>query len=108
MGLRSAVPSELKELTHSTNTESFIFYIDGKNDLKYSKSKPIYSALIQSKAETWRGFKKLVSDFNIDSEIVQKAFKLANRNASELFLKSIQFKILNDITFMNSPVSYSQ
>ena len=101
MGLRSAVPSELKELTHST-------ILHGKNDLKYSKGKPIYSALIQSKAETSRGFKKLVSDFNIDSEIVQKAFKLANRNASELFLKSFQFKILNDITFTNSPVSYSQ
>ena len=84
MGLRSAVPSELKESTHSTNTESFIFCIDGKKyNLKYCKSTSIYSALIQSKAETSRGFKKLVSDFNIDSETVQKAFILANGNASE-------------------------
>ena len=102
-GLRSAVPSELKELTHSTNTESFIFCIDGKKyNLKYCKSKSIYSALIQSKAEASRGFKKLVSDFSIDSETVQKAFLVANRNASESFLKSFQYKILNDITFTTS------
>ena len=75
MRLRSAVPSELKELTHSKNTESFMFFIDSKiYDLKYCKSKSIYSALTQSKAETSRGFKKLVSDFNIDIETVQKAF----------------------------------
>ena len=105
MGLCSAVPSELKELTHSLNTESFIFYINGKKyDLKYYKGKSIYRALIQPKAETSRGFKKLVSDFNIDSETVQKAFVLANRNTSKLFLKSFQYKILNDIkfTFTNS------
>ena len=70
--------------------------------MKYCKIKSIYSALIQSKAETSRGFKKLVSDFSIDSETVQKAFLLANRNASESFLKSFQYKILNDITFTNS------
>ena len=53
MGLRSAVPSELKESTHSTNAETFIFCIDGKKyNLKYCKSKSIYSALIQSKEET--------------------------------------------------------
>ena len=103
MGLRSAVPSELKELTHSTNTKSFIFYIDSKKyDLKYYKGKSIYSALIQEETETSRGFKKLVSDFNIDSETVQKAFVLTNRNASESFVKSFQYKILNDITFTNS------
>ena len=33
---------------------------------------------------------------------VQKAFILANRNASESFLKSFQYKILNYITFTNS------
>ena len=94
---------KLKESTHSTNTESFIFCIDGKKyNLKYCKSKSVYSALIQSKAETTRGFKRLVSDFSIDSETVQKAFLLANRNASESFLKSFQYKILNDITFTNS------
>ena len=58
--------------------------------------------LYSPKAETSRGFKKLVSDFSIDSETVQKAFLLANRNASESFLKSFQYKILNDITFTNS------
>ena len=95
--------SAVDGIAHITNTESFIFCIDGKKyNLKYCKSKSIYSALIQSKAETWRGFKKLVSDFSIDSETVQKAFLLANRNASESFLKSSQYKILDDITFTNS------
>ena len=70
--------------------------------MKYCKNKSIYSALVQSKAETTRGFKKLVSDFSIDSETVQQAFLLANRNASESFLKSFQYKILNGITFRNS------
>ena len=58
--------------------------------------------LYSQKQKTSRGFKKLVSDFSIDSETVQKAFLLANRNASESFLKSFQYKILNDITFTNS------
>ena len=95
MGLRNAVPSKLKESTHSTNIESFIFCIDGKKyNLKYCKSKSIYSALIQSKAETSRGFKKLVSDFSIDSETVQKSLPTRKQKRLGIVSQSFQYKIL--------------
>ena len=55
MGLRSAVPSELKELIHSTNTESFILYIDGKKyDLKYCKVNQ-FIVLLYSQKQKHRG-----------------------------------------------------
>ena len=95
MGLRNAVPSKLKESTHSANTASFIFCIDGKKyNLKYCKSKSIYSALIQSKAETSRGFKKLVSDFSIDSETVQKSLPTRKQKRLGIVSQSFQYKIL--------------
>ena len=55
MGLRNAVPSKLKESTHSTNIESFIFCIDGKKyNLKYCKSNQ-FIVLLYSQKQKHRG-----------------------------------------------------
>ena len=67
-----------------------------------SKSKNFYAYLIKEKAKHSRGFVKLMSAFNLSEEETRKAFVLAKSVAVETFVQCFQFKILNDILFLNT------
>ena len=78
------------------------FNVRGLSNLKKRRSKNFYASLIKEKAKHSRGFVKLMSDFNLSEEETQKAFVLAKSVALEAFVQCFQFKILNDILFLNT------
>ena len=61
-----------------------------------------YELLVSGKAKVSRGFAKLKEDSGLANSAVTKAFLKVNTVSSEMFIRSFQFKILNDITFTNS------
>jgi len=67
-----------------------------------SKSKNFHAFLIQEKAKHSRGFYKLLSDFNLSEEETRKAFVLVKSVALETFAQCFQFKIVNNILFLNT------
>ena len=73
--------------------------------MRLMKSKNFYASLILEKAKHSRGFVKLMSDFNLSEEETRKAFVLAKSVALETFVQCFQFKILNDILFLNTRVA---
>ena len=66
------------------------------------KNKHFYELLVSGKARVSRGFAKLKEDFGLADSAVTKAFLKVKTVSSEMFIRSFQFKILNDITFTNS------
>ena len=48
-----------------------------------------------------RGFTKLKEDFDLDDMTVSKAFLNLKTVSSETFMRSFQFKFLNDIIYTN-------
>ena len=60
-----------------------------------------YELLILKKVKVSRGFSKLKEKFSLNDETVSKAFLNVRTISSETFVRSFQFKILNDITFTN-------
>ena len=66
------------------------------------KNKLFYELFVSGKARVSRGFAKLKEDFGLTDSAVSKAFLKVKTVSSEMFIRSFQFKILNDITFTNS------
>jgi len=58
--------------------------------------------LILGKARVSRSFAKLKEDFGLADSAVTKAFIKVETVSSKTFIRSFQFKILNNITFTNS------
>ena len=59
--------------------------------------------LVSGKAKVSRGLAKLKDDFNLaDSAVTKAAFLKVKTVSSEMFIRSFQFKILNDISFTSS------
>ena len=56
---------------------------------------------MSEKAKPSRSFKKLKEDFDLDDSTVANAFLNIKSLLSETFIRSFQFKILDDITFTN-------
>ena len=54
---------------------------------------------VSGKVRVSRGFAKLKEDFGLADSAVSKAFLKVKTVSSEMFIRSFQFKILNDITF---------
>ena len=66
-----------------------------------SRSKHCYELLILRKARVSRGFIKWKEKFCLDDTAVSKAFLNVRSISSETFIRSFQFKILNNVTFTN-------
>ena len=62
------------------------------------KNKHFYELLVSGKAKVSRGFAKLKEDFGLADSTVTKAFIKVKTVSSEMFIRSFQFKISNDIT----------
>ena len=65
------------------------------------KSKQFYELLISKKTMVSRGFAKLKEDFDLDGITVSKAFLNLKTVSSETFIRSFQFKFLDDIIYTN-------
>ena len=63
------------------------------------KCKQLYSILISTKAKTPNSFKKLIADFKLSNP--QKIFSIPYRTASETYVWSFQYRMLNFILFTN-------
>ena len=102
--VRCAVPKYLRNLTVERNVLNTLELKCGNKDFDplTSNSKNFYASLILEKAKHSRGFVKLMPDFNLSEEETRKAFVLAKSVALETFVQCFQFKLLNDILFLNT------
>ena len=66
------------------------------------KNKHFYELLDSGKARASRGLAKLKDDFGLTDSAVTKAFLKVKTVSSEMFIRSFQFKILDNITFTKS------
>jgi len=69
------------------------------------------NCLFQKKVRVSRGFAKWKENFSLDDTAVSKAFLMVRSISSETYVRSFQFKILNDITFTNhrlAKIGYAQ
>ena len=106
-GVCAAVPAHLKnlELTESElHVESPLEFHCREKKINFTvcKNKHFYELLVLGKARVSRGFAKLKEDFGLADSAVTKAFLKMKTVSSEMFIRSFQFKILNDNTFTNS------
>ena len=51
------------------------------------------------------GFQKVKLDFNLEGDDLKVVFRLSKTAATETFINSFQYKILNDIIYTNSSLS---
>ena len=65
------------------------------------KSKQFYELLISKKTMVSRGFAKLKDDFDLDDITVSEAFLNLKTVSSETFIRSFEFKFLDDIIYTN-------
>ena len=63
------------------------------------KCKQFYSMIISTKAKTPNSFKKLLADFNLSNP--QDAFSIPYQSASETYVWSFQYRLLNFVLFTN-------
>jgi len=104
-GIRTAVPAHLKDLdVTESELESCLEFQCGEKKINPTvcKNKHFYELLVSGKARVSRGFAKLKEDFGLADSAVTKAFIKVKTVSSEMFIRSFQFKILNNITFTNS------
>ena len=102
-GIRQAIPPNLKCLEFNENDLNSLEFQRGEKRLNplTSRSKHLYELLILRKARISRGFIEWKEKFCLDDTAVSKAFLNVRSISSETFIRSFQFKILNDITFTN-------
>ena len=102
-GIRSATPGHLKALDANGNKIGSLEFYCGKKrfDPILCQSKQFYELLITRKAIVSRGFRKLKNDFGLDDITVSKVFLNLLSVSSETFVRSLQFKLLDDIVFTN-------
>ena len=65
------------------------------------KSKQLYELLISKNTMVSRGFNKPKDDFDVDDITISKAFLNLKTVSSENFIRSFQFKFLDDIIYTN-------
>ena len=70
-------------------------------DTYSAKSKQFYSLLIANKAKYANGFKALSADLELSNPL-QEVFSIPYNAASETYVWSFQYKLLNNILFTNS------
>ena len=100
-GIRSAIPAHLKTLNVEESGRTSLEFQCGEKifDPEKCKSKQFYTLLISKKTMVSRGFTKLKEDFDLDDMTVCKAFINLKTVSSETFIRSLQFKFLDDIIY---------
>ena len=102
-GICQVIPPNLKCLEFNENDFSSLEFQCGEKHFNplTSRSKHFYELLILRKARVSRVFIKWKEKFCLDDTAVSKAFLNVRSISSETFIRSFQFKILNDRTFTN-------
>ena len=102
-GIRSAIPVHLKTLNVEESEIPSLNFQCGEKifDPVSCKSKQFYELLISKKTVVSRGFTKLKDDFDLDDITVSKVFLNLKAVSSETFVRSFQFKFLDDIIYTN-------
>ena len=97
--LRSSIPKERLSSLPRAEFDPMVFKNNGKDFVVYSaRCKQFYSVLISGKVKEPSSFKKMVADCDISTS-VQDVYKIPYTVASETYVWSFQFKILNRILF---------
>ena len=99
----SKSPVQLKTLNvEETQINSLKFQCGEKIfDPVRCKSKQFYELLISKKTMNSRGFTKLKENFDLNDITVSKAFLNLKTVSSETFIRSFQFKFLDDTIYTN-------
>ena len=92
MGLRQSVP--LKLHVQVPNFEHIL-------DLEQFKWRDYYHLLMKQKYEKPNKWAKLREEFNLEDMQLSEAFVMPLRVASEPYLRSFQYKVLNYILYTN-------
>ena len=92
MGLRQSVP--LKLHVQVPNFENIL-------DLEKFKCRDYYHLLIKQKYEKPNKWAKLREEFNLEDKQLSEAFVMPLRVATEPYLRSFQYKVLNSILYTN-------
>ena len=71
-------------------------------DVIKCRCQTFYSLLIETKTIPSNGFQKVTADFNLEDDDVKEVFMLSKTAATETFINSFQYKILNNIAYTNS------
>ena len=102
MGLQKAIPAKLTSSTQPKERNTTFKIGDKIYDVTKCRCKTFYSLLIETKAIPSNGFQKVKTDFNLEDDDVKEVFRLSKTAATETFINSFQYKILNDIIYTNS------
>ena len=101
-GLRLSVPIELRSFVLTPDTDPIIFKHNNiQFDTYTAKCKQFYKLLIASKAKLPNMSKKLISDFDVPNSL-QQIYSLPHAVASETYIWSFQYKVLNYILYTNT------
>ena len=92
-GLRQSVPPNLRG-----NIPDF----EGVIDIQNYKCRNYYCHLIKLKYERPRKWDKLGQEFDLREDQISEAYLLPLRVASEPYVRSFQYKVLNSILYPNS------
>ena len=92
MGLRQSVPLKLR--VQVPNFENIL-------DLEKFKCRDYYHLLIKQKYEKPNKWAKLREEFNLEDKQLSEAFVMPLRAATEPYLHSFQYKVLNSILYTN-------
>ena len=99
MALRLSIPKVFRTRTSTTNLDSITFKHNNiLFDTYKAKSKQFYKLLITNKASLPNMPKKLISDFDI-SYYLEKIYSIPHVIASETYIWSFQYKVLNYILY---------
>ena len=97
-GLRLSVPKELR----SFKIDSINFKHNNiQFDVYRAKCKHFYKLIITAKAKLPNMSKKLISDFDISNSL-EEIYSLPKTVASEMYIWSFQYRVLNYILYTNS------
>ena len=103
LGIRAAVPSELKNSIMKVAETSLKFKSNkGTFDPYEGKCNNYYEILIEEKATKSRGFKKIQTKYKLEDKHVEEYFILPKLLGCETYLRSLQFKIRSDICYTKS------
>ena len=104
-GLRHSIPVFLKGNHASlplTLTSPSILVDDNTFDVKQKKSKDYYSLFAVKKAQPPNIIYKWESDFNLSGDLLRYFFILPHSVALESYVRSFQYKVLNNILYTNA------
>ena len=101
-GLRSSVPKELRSCELLPEADSLNFkHNNTQFDVYKAKCKNFYKLLITAKAKLPNMSKKLISDFVISNSL-EEIYSLPRTVASETYIWSFQYRVLNYILYTNA------